>query len=206
MPDRSAMRCPHVRSSRRTTRASSSRPFRHDRRYQRVSWLWTCAVWRSGGTRSSSQALNGRTTLTSLRSVVDDCFPDQTIFPAVTEAGLDLWRRQTSTCSSLNGFRFPAVHRVVEQHMLNPKEFFRELPFPSLSYDNPRYESGGYWRGKIWPHFVYCGYALPCLCTGYHKEGRSQQRQAIEQVNQPLADGSTGGSREGGKTVRFKLT
>ena len=47
------------------------------------------------------------------------------------------------------------VHRIVEQHMLNPNEFFRKLPFPSLSYDNPKYEGGDYWRGRIWPHFVY---------------------------------------------------
>jgi len=47
------------------------------------------------------------------------------------------------------------VHRVVESHMLNPAEFFRELPFPSLSYDNPKYDPKSYWRGRIWPHFVY---------------------------------------------------
>ncbi|HIJ64727.1 MAG TPA: hypothetical protein HPP77_02145 [Candidatus Hydrogenedentes bacterium] len=47
------------------------------------------------------------------------------------------------------------VARVIEGHMLNPDEFFRELPFPSLSYDNPKYDPIGYWRGRIWPHVVY---------------------------------------------------
>jgi hypothetical protein len=47
------------------------------------------------------------------------------------------------------------IHRIVEKHMLNPNEFYRELPFPSLSYDNPKYDPAGYWRGRIWPHFVY---------------------------------------------------
>jgi hypothetical protein len=47
------------------------------------------------------------------------------------------------------------IKSVIEQHMLNPKEFYRDLPFPSLSYDNPKYEPEGYWRGRIWPHIVY---------------------------------------------------
>lgn len=47
------------------------------------------------------------------------------------------------------------VKRIVEGHMLNPDEFFRELPFPSVSYDHPAYDPEGYWRGRIWPHVVY---------------------------------------------------
>ena len=44
---------------------------------------------------------------------------------------------------------------IIERHMLNPKEFYRDLPFPSLSYDNRLYDPEGYWRGRIWPHVVY---------------------------------------------------
>jgi hypothetical protein len=47
------------------------------------------------------------------------------------------------------------IGAIVEQHMLNPKEFYRDLPFPSLSYDNRLYDPEGYWRGRIWPHVVY---------------------------------------------------
>ncbi len=61
------------------------------------------------------------------------------------------------------------IHRIVEQHMLNPKEFFRKLPYPSLSYDDPKYDPAGYWRGRIWPHFVYW-MAQTLWRTGYHKE------------------------------------
>ena len=61
------------------------------------------------------------------------------------------------------------IRRVVEDHMLNPKEFFRELPFPSLSYDNPKYDPKSYWRGRIWPHIAY--WMVQTLWrTGYHKE------------------------------------
>jgi len=61
------------------------------------------------------------------------------------------------------------VRRVVENHMLNPDEFYRELPFPSLSYDNPQYDPKGYWRGRIWPPIVYW-MTQTLWRTGYHKE------------------------------------
>jgi hypothetical protein len=61
------------------------------------------------------------------------------------------------------------VRRVIEGHMLNPDEFFRELPFPSLSYDNPKYDPRGYWRGRIWPHFGF--WMVQTLWQhGYHAE------------------------------------
>ena len=61
------------------------------------------------------------------------------------------------------------VRAIVERHMLNPQEFFRELPYPSLSYDHPKYEPEGYWRGRIWPHVVY--WMIQALWRqGYEKE------------------------------------
>jgi putative isomerase len=61
------------------------------------------------------------------------------------------------------------LDKIVKDHMLNPSEFYRELPFPSLSYDNPKYDPKGYWRGRIWPHVVY--WMTQALWrSGYHKE------------------------------------
>lgn len=61
------------------------------------------------------------------------------------------------------------VKAIVEKHMLSSDEFFRELPFPSLSYDNPKYNPAGYWRGRIWPHVVY--WMIQTLWRqGYHQE------------------------------------
>ncbi len=81
------------------------------------------------------------------------------------------------------------IHRIVEQHMLNPKEFFRTLPFPSLSYDDPKYGSGDYWRGRIWPHFVYW-MAQTLWRTGYHKEAEITCRPfAGHDANTTLAYG-----------------
>jgi hypothetical protein len=61
------------------------------------------------------------------------------------------------------------VAAVVGRHMLNAKEFYRDLPFPSLSYDDPKYTPAGYWRGRIWPHVVY--WMIQTLWRqGYQKE------------------------------------
>ncbi|HUA38564.1 MAG TPA: trehalase family glycosidase [Candidatus Sulfopaludibacter sp.] len=56
--------------------------------------------------------------------------------------------------------RDPAkIKRVIEQHILNPKEFNGLFPVPTVAYDDPRYyhqkppfqdRPGGLWRGNIW--------------------------------------------------------
>ena len=56
--------------------------------------------------------------------------------------------------------RDPAkIKRVIEGHILNPKEFNGPFPVPTVAYDDPRYyhqkppfqdEAGGLWRGNIW--------------------------------------------------------
>jgi len=42
---------------------------------------------------------------------------------------------------------------MIEGLLLNPKKFFGPIPFPSVAYDHPSYEPGGYWRGRAWSHF-----------------------------------------------------
>jgi len=56
--------------------------------------------------------------------------------------------------------RDPAkIKRVIEGHILNPKEFNGPFPIPTVAYDDPRYyhqkppfqdQPGGLWRGNIW--------------------------------------------------------
>jgi hypothetical protein len=44
-------------------------------------------------------------------------------------------------------------HRVVQQHLLDPKAFFGKYPIPSVAYNDPLYdtaEGGFYWQGEIW--------------------------------------------------------
>ena len=56
--------------------------------------------------------------------------------------------------------RDPArIRRVIESHILNPKEFNGPYPVPTIAYNDPRYykqkpprsdQEGGLWRGNIW--------------------------------------------------------
>ena len=40
--------------------------------------------------------------------------------------------------------------RMVEEHLLNPKEFWTPLPVPVVSADDPNYNPNNYWRGPVW--------------------------------------------------------
>jgi len=42
---------------------------------------------------------------------------------------------------------------LIENHLLAPEKYFGSVPFPSVAYNDPAYESGGYWRGRAWSHF-----------------------------------------------------
>jgi len=61
------------------------------------------------------------------------------------------------------------VARIIESHMLNPDEFWRPLPFPSVSYDNPSWNPNGYWRGMIWPHIGFVMLQI-LWARGYHAQ------------------------------------
>ena len=44
---------------------------------------------------------------------------------------------------------------LIENILLDPKQFFGEIPFPSVAYNEPEYLAKGYWRGRSWPHISY---------------------------------------------------
>ncbi len=44
------------------------------------------------------------------------------------------------------------VTHMIEDVLLDPRQFFGGVPFPSVAYDVPTYDPLGYWRGKAWPH------------------------------------------------------
>jgi len=44
---------------------------------------------------------------------------------------------------------------LIEDVLLDPKQFFGAIPFPSVAYDEARYDPMGYWRGKTWPNVYY---------------------------------------------------
>jgi hypothetical protein len=44
------------------------------------------------------------------------------------------------------------VAGLIEGVLLDPGQFFGDVPFPSVAYDESAYEPAGYWRGRTWPH------------------------------------------------------
>ena len=124
----------------------------------------------------SNEAAQWCTKATDLAQRIVDTmyFPDDAMFFDVHEGTHDKFSGVKNPNMFLPlwaGVPLPAseVKRIVEDHMLNPDEFFRALPFPSVSYDHPQYDPEGYWRGRIWPHVVY--WMIQTLWkTGYHAE------------------------------------
>ena len=42
------------------------------------------------------------------------------------------------------------ARRMVDEHLLNPEEFWGEWVIPSIARDDPAYAEQDYWRGRIW--------------------------------------------------------
>ncbi len=47
------------------------------------------------------------------------------------------------------------ARRMVEEHLLNPREFWGEWVLPSIARNDPSYPEQDYWRGRIWPPMNY---------------------------------------------------
>lgn len=50
--------------------------------------------------------------------------------------------------------------KLVEKHLLNPKEFWTTYPIPTVSLDEPSFDPKGFWRGPVWIStnwFIYKG-------------------------------------------------
>lgn len=62
----------------------------------------------------------------------------------------------------------PQVDGMIRAHMLNPLEMNGAIPFPSVAYDDQSYDPLAYWRGIMWPHFVY--WMVESLQKGGHPE------------------------------------
>ena len=50
------------------------------------------------------------------------------------------------------------AHRMIEEHLLNPKEFWGEWVLPSIAHDDPAFKDQNYWRGRIWGPMNYLVY------------------------------------------------
>jgi hypothetical protein len=135
------------------------------------------------GRTSEAQSWRGEAAAIAKRIVETMYFPAEAMFYDV----------KTNTHEKLSGVKSPNMFlplwvaaplnrdqakAMIEQHMLNPKEFYRALPFPSLSYDHPSYDPQGYWRGRIWPHVVY--WMIQTLWhQGYEKEAEETAARLV---------------------------
>lgn len=50
------------------------------------------------------------------------------------------------------------ARRMVEEHLLNPNEFWGDWVIPSLARDDPAFRDQNYWRGRIWGPMNYLVY------------------------------------------------
>ena len=73
------------------------------------------------------------------------------------------------------------ARRAIEAHLLNPREFWGPIPFPSVAYNEPTYDAAGYWRGRTWPH-VYVWNTEILHAHGYTAEAE-QARDAFLRLN-----------------------
>lgn len=92
--------------------------------------------------------------------------------------------------------RDPAkIKRVIEGHLLNPKEFNGPFPVPTVAYDDPRYyhqkppfqdEAGGLWRGNIWMPETWI-IVKGLYKYGYEDEARSMVARLVNMMSNQAA-------------------
>ena len=87
------------------------------------------------------------------------------------------------------------IKRVIEGHILNPKEFNGPFPIPTIAYDDPRYyhqkppfqnEAGGLWRGNIWMPETWI-VVKGLFKYGYEDEAKSMVRRLLNMMSNQSA-------------------
>lgn len=77
----------------------------------------------------------------------------------------------------------------VKTHLLNPEEFYTEVPFPTLSADHPEFTPyRGYWRGPVWLDQAY--FAVKALENyGYMEEAKNASLRLMHNAEGVLERG-----------------
>ncbi len=57
------------------------------------------------------------------------------------------------------------IKRLVEEHLLNPKEFWVNYPVPSVALSEPTFTQKTMWRGPVWPNENWL------ICLGLEQQG-----------------------------------
>jgi hypothetical protein len=70
------------------------------------------------------------------------------------------------------------IRLVIEEHLLNPAEFWGEYPIPTVAYNDPNFDlasHGRYWQGQIWLIPIYSA------LTTLYKYGYEAQAEELRQ-------------------------
>ncbi len=68
------------------------------------------------------------------------------------------------------------AQRMIQEHLLNPREFWGQWVIPSIERDDPAFKDQNYWRGRIWGpmnYLVYLGlrnYNDPDTCREFARK------------------------------------
>ena len=68
---------------------------------------------------------------------------------------------------------------MVEDHLLNPDEFWGRWVIPSIARNDPSFEKQRYWKGAIWPPLNFLTY-LSLRQGGYHDEATVLAAKSLE--------------------------
>lgn len=85
------------------------------------------------------------------------------------------------------GMEIPAetVKDLIENVLLDPEQFFGEIPFPSVAYNEADYNATGYWRGRSWPHISY--WLLQTLVKyGYETEAKEAASRILKSYSRSV--------------------
>lgn len=84
--------------------------------------------------------------------------------------------------------------RIIEEHLLNPDEFWGTYPVPTVAYNDPKYDhsdDGYYWQGQIWLITAYS--ALKALYRYGYEDGAEELKKRILDM---MYNADTGGIHE----------
>ena len=71
------------------------------------------------------------------------------------------------------------ANAMIRDYLLNPVYFFGKVPFPTVAYNEPKYDSAGYWRGPTWINIAY--FMVEVLQKyGFHDEAEQAVKRLLD--------------------------
>ena len=72
------------------------------------------------------------------------------------------------------------TQRMIEEHLMNPEEFYGEWMLPSIARNDPAFADNSYWRGRIWAPMNFLVY------MGLRNYAVSEARQMLAEKSKQL--------------------